>query len=154
MPSQPPEARGGLNERFVICGPPGSGKTTYVSKRRVAGDVVWDLDVVIAVICGVKVHEHESQMIGLAGRIRDALVKWVAENRTSGSVYVIVTSKETAQCIARKIGGRVVVLDVPAEECKRRLEAEGRLKPSHFLAFENWDKPQTEARSRNWGEDD
>lgn len=40
--------------RFVICGPPGSGKTTWVRERARPGDLVWDFDDVAAVVanCG------------------------------------------------------------------------------------------------------
>jgi hypothetical protein len=56
--------------RFVVCGPPASGKTTWVSLRRQPGDVVWDFDDVVAVMTGQPLRVRAPEVIDLFERIR------------------------------------------------------------------------------------
>ena len=38
---------------IVVCGPPASGKTTYVKQHMIPGDIVVDLDAIIDAIVSV-----------------------------------------------------------------------------------------------------
>lgn len=115
--------------RVVVYGRPGSGKTTYVDKHRLPGDLVWDYDKVLSCLTSLPLYSHPADMITLMGNLRDTLVSSVASHRLLRSVFVIVTRPSTAHSIAAQIGGEVVHMDVPRGECKSRLKATGRLTP-------------------------
>jgi 5-methylcytosine-specific restriction protein A len=104
------------HRRYVVTGPPSSGKSTWVKHRAKAGDLVWDLDDVASVMtnCGqalpreVRGHQSWAAMKALLV-MRDALVQWLSVERDiRADVYVIVTDTADADTVAQRIGAEVV----------------------------------------------
>ena len=106
---------------FVICGPPGCGKTTWVGQRARPGDLVWDLDEIAAVMFNRSrplLRHHgtgRARLPWLAGQsllaMRDGMVAWLATHEVrQGSVFIIVTDERQAKRIADTIGAVVVKL--------------------------------------------
>ena len=100
--------------RFVVCGPPGSGKSTLVNRDARPGDLSWDFDNVAATI-GYRAEHSEGLTIERRRLpwpvteatmvMRDALVDWLAETPNLGysRVYVICSDEHMARQIARRI---------------------------------------------------
>ena len=120
---------------YLICGPPGSGKTTYVKEHMIEGDLVVDLDAIASALAGGGHYARN-------GAIRDAalLVKEMLLSQPFDDVRAIwlIDSGQTKKR-RDKIRGRltrdpnrrlsVVMLEVPASECiKRILRDERRAK--------------------------
>lgn len=94
-------------ERFIVTGPPGSGKTTWVNTRARPGDIVFDLDALATVVTQVpRFPRPVDAMRGLVA-MRDGLVAWLADASTAVHVFVVVTDEQEARRIATRINARV-----------------------------------------------
>ena len=108
----------------VVCGPPGSGKSTWVkSKARSGLDLVWDLDLVAGAIAfgGRDVPRDTRGKLPWAIMkatlcMRDAFVGWLSETKLfSACVYIIITNELEAQRVAHKLGAQLIVIKGRAE---------------------------------------
>ncbi len=124
-----------VSRRFVVCGPPGSGKTTYVREHALAGETVWDWDVVRIATYG-DIELSVSQRTAMLKR-RDAVAWSLMES--SEPVWLIVTDKQRAAKIAEQIGARVVTMTTSKEECVRRVrQRDGVVSDAQMAAIQGW----------------
>lgn len=112
-----------IPKRTIICGPPGSGKTSYVRKHAKLGDIVWDFDVIVAALTGLPLHQRTEDCVRLVLAMRAAFISYVVRQPPARSIWMIVTGRQDADRIARQLGAEVVELNAEAEELTRRLEA-------------------------------
>ena len=93
-----------------VCGPPGSGKTTYARQHAGERDLVWDLDEVAAAICpAYATYEGRPPgVVALLNRWRSSLIASLISKRISARAWVIVTSEGMASDLCRRSGGVVV----------------------------------------------
>lgn len=101
----------------MVTGPPGSGKSTWVAQEARPGDLVWDLDVVAAVIgnCGEEIprEQHGSlpwPIMKACLVMLDALVAWLAETELSVRVYLIISDAAQARALARQLVAQLIQL--------------------------------------------
>jgi predicted ABC-type ATPase len=95
------------DDRVVVCGPPGAGKTTYVESQRRPGDLVFDLDVLAAAMFQQPKHPRPDDAVALLSAMREAVISYVRRFGFAGRVYVIVASVGHARAVARDLGARV-----------------------------------------------
>ncbi|APQ42604.1 putative ATPase [Corynebacterium phage phi16] len=76
---------------FVVMGPPGAGKTTYVAEHARPGDIRIDLDHIANLLAGVDVgnHSHEGHVLGVARAARLAAVDASLKHVVDHDVWVI-----------------------------------------------------------------
>ncbi len=112
----------------LVCGPPASGKTTYVAQRRRAGDLVLDLDAINSALSGLDWYMAGPEILPFALNARDAILDRLSRPNDLRHAWVIAGAPKLAQRhpLAEHINARVIVLEVAAEECKMRLEADER----------------------------
>jgi 5-methylcytosine-specific restriction protein A len=104
------EVRGTFTSgRYVICGPAGSGKTTWVEQRRQPGDVVWDFDVIAGAMTQAPSFPRSEQVVSLMRTLEDALIGWLQIHQTANA-FVIQSHVGMANVIAQRIGATVVTL--------------------------------------------
>lgn len=64
-------------EVHIICGPPGSGKTTFVQKHMQPGDLILDMDAIVAALTGNKsTHPDYSNVMNTALAVRETIYKY------------------------------------------------------------------------------
>lgn len=115
----------------IVCGPPGSGKTTFVEQRFRAGDLILDLDRLYSAISFQPLHKrpNEQVLLGYALAARDSIIeKAVLAGSRRPNFWFIVGAPDP---IERKrfqeiFKAEVVVLAVSKEECLRRIEKANR----------------------------
>jgi len=110
----------------LVCGPPGSGKTTFVHEHAGSGDLVLDLDVIMAELSGTASHEqwHRRHLLNAALSRRNRLLDQLAEPGRWRQAWLIVGEPRARWRTwwRRKLGpGTTHVLAVPVEECWSRI---------------------------------
>lgn len=101
-------------QRYVVIGPKGFGKTTWVEQRQRPGDLVWDLDKVARVISQIDAWPRPPHVISMLMHLRDTFIKELESKRESRA-FVIVTNATEGQQIAQRIGALVVLPTTLAE---------------------------------------
>ena len=105
----------------VVCGPPGSGKTTYVREHKRRGDVVWDQDVMMAALCDLPLGEKQDDCIKPLLAMRDGLVSELARHPLVRNVWIIVSKEIYATQIAVGLRAAIVKCNLGEEEWQRRI---------------------------------
>lgn len=124
----------------IVCGPPASGKTTYIADRAHAADMVIDIDTIARTIEPKYVHWTgllQGALLDKAIRVRNEMLASLSRAR-SGKAWFIVSAPTQAERTwwQEKLGGQVVLLDPGASECKRRALHRGT--PQAVNGIEEW----------------
>ncbi len=113
----------------ILCGPPCSGKTTYIREREQPGDIVIDLDTIMMTIDPSYKHWSNSiypALLHKAVRVRNSLLGSL-NRRTEGSAWFIVAAPTEAErdWWQGQLGGEIILLDPGMGECKGRADKRG-----------------------------
>ncbi|MXP28110.1 AAA family ATPase [Porphyrobacter algicida] len=110
----------------IVCGPPGSGKTTYVRQHAAPKDVVICLDTIMQKISGLPEHQAPPHLLSRALTKRNAMLRSLANEKGDHAAFFIVSAPRPYErdVWARRLGGRLEVLTTPAIECIRRINAD------------------------------
>lgn len=112
-------------EVFIICGAPGSGKTTYASQHHQPGDLIVDMDTIVAALTGDETaHPDYENILDVAIAVRNTLYN-IIENGTGDwkHAFVITSSMNDGAVIAlaKQLHATVHYMETTKEECKRRI---------------------------------
>lgn len=104
--------------RFVVYGPPDSGKTRWVHQHARVGELVWDFDCVAAALTGgvtnVRHLELPTPIVALGRALHSTLVAFLSEPPfRSIPAFIIVTGKARAEEIAQRIGADTIRCPAP-----------------------------------------
>lgn len=111
----------------IVCGPPGSGKSTYVYARATANDVVIDFDRIMQrFIGGATEHHTDKAYLDRVLDSRNQQLRALATDMVHEHAWFIVTAidPQERERWALVLGGEVVVMDTPLDECIRRINAD------------------------------
>lgn len=126
----------------ILCGPPASGKTTYILDRANRFDTVIDIDDILKLIdpdyqpWGKRI---DTLVFNKAIRVRNAMLGSLA-NAHAGMAWFIVSAptKEEREWWASKLNATSLVLLHPGtDECKRRAVARGT--PKAIEGIDKWE---------------
>lgn len=126
----------------IVCGPPASGKTTYVAAHSRPGDLVIDLDEIIKTIKpGHKpwVDATDKSVIDQAIRERNRLL--ASLKRWQGRMAWFIVSAPTPaerDWWRDMLGGEVVLLNPGLKECQRRALDRGT--PNAVAGAKRWEQ--------------
>ena len=111
---------GDRSNTTVVCGQAGSGKSTYVEEHEAAGDNVWDYDVVMSEITGLRLYQELPGAIGSVLADRD---RWVEATRYSSNHCWLIVANPHAVIVKmmKDAGATFIVMNTTDEECKRRI---------------------------------
>lgn len=98
----------------VVCGPPCSGKTTWVRERAQSGDLIVDYDDIAQRLGSRRTHNHEHKY----HRRVEATIARALSGIKAGRhdrAWVIRSLPAEAERLADELGGTVVLIDAPDE---------------------------------------
>jgi 5-methylcytosine-specific restriction protein A len=125
----------------IICGPPCSGKTTYIKAHAKDGDLIISLDDIMVELDPAYVHWSGAvpELMDRATRVRNALLGSLA-TRTHGRAWFIVSapSKAEREWWQNKLGGEMLLLHPGVDECKRRAIGGGT--PRAQAGIDEWER--------------
>ena len=105
-----------MSEVYLVCGPPCSGKTTYVNEHRQPGDLVVDYDDIARRLGSPRTHHHDFKY----HRRVEATIARAFDGIKAGRherAWVVRSAPSAAyrDALARDLGAEVVLLDEPDE---------------------------------------
>jgi 5-methylcytosine-specific restriction endonuclease McrA len=105
----------------VVCGPPGSGKSTYVMEHAGQNDLIIDLDVIKAQLSGAPIYTAGQGWTSLALEQRNNMLKALATDTAHERCWFIVSAptQDERETWCSKLNAALVLLDVPLDECIR-----------------------------------
>lgn len=130
---------------YIVCGPPGGGKTTWVGERRRWGDVVVDMDALFAAATGLEWYEKPEALVKLVLEMQETMLRWIERNPGRFTNAWIITGGQrlaSRMRLASRLGAEIVVLETPPDECLRRIAADprraGRMEGWRPLVYKWW----------------
>jgi predicted kinase len=110
----------------LVCGPPASGKSTYVEQHKGQHDLIVDLDVIASEMAGTGLHDWGIKWLGGAVRKRNEMLANLhkEEAKRHAMAWLIATEPkaEHRQWWVDVLGvSRVVVIETPADACEARM---------------------------------
>jgi 5-methylcytosine-specific restriction protein A len=109
----------------LVCGPPASGKTTWVNARKKSEDTVISLDD-CKVAVGGRLWDTDRRILRRAMAYRDSMLRGLVL-KTKGRAFVVIggPTQDERDAWCRALGtSDVVVMDTPADVCIARLHAD------------------------------
>lgn len=115
----------------VVVGPAGAGKTQWVDERRRWGDLVVDVDALYQALSGLEMYEKPQGLLSYVLAAQDAVISRLEMRGLDegvGHAWVItsLSSRTRVEAMAQRLGATLVVLDVDANECLRRIANDER----------------------------
>ena len=107
----------------IVCGPPASGKTTFVKRHMKTGDCVVDLDYIKSAISYCGKTEGTDNLLATALKIRDLLYSEIKQNNIEAETIWVISGlpidKDREELKAR-LNADIVCLDVSKDICIER----------------------------------
>ena len=128
----------------VVCGPPGSGKSTYVQRLMKRGDLLVDVDKLFQALSGLSTRDKPDILFPYVMEARDAILRKLDTPPADCTAWVIAAAPkaELRSKLAARYKARVILLLVNKEECAKRIREDTNRKghqTSHVsLAHEWW----------------
>lgn len=113
----------------IVCGAPGSGKTHFVRENFMRGDLIVDLDAIFSAISNLDWYHKPDNLLPYALEVKNALLNKVLIERDNAPRSWIITSAPRAMERIRmrsRYGAQTVVIETPADVCKRRCREDVR----------------------------
>jgi len=110
---------------FLVCGPPASGKTTWVNAHKRSGDTVISLDDCKLAVGG-RLWDTDRRILRRAMAYRDSMLRGLVL-KTKGRAFVVIggPTQDERDAWCRALGSpTVVLLDTAADVCIARLHAD------------------------------
>jgi len=110
----------------IVCGPPGSGKSTYINERIGPNDILIDFDAIQQKLSGRPIHQTTREYLVPTLDERNRMLRALAHDTTHTRAWFIVSAPDPRERATwgKRLGGEVVTMDTPLDECVRRIKAD------------------------------
>jgi predicted kinase len=144
---------------YVITGPPGAGKSSWIRAHAKPRDIVIDLDLMALAMAGPGAdhHHHDPALLRVVHRARQAAIHEAEHVLDTTDVYLIHTMPQAkARARYKRLGAKIVVVD-PGETIVRQRVRDMR-QPAMEGVVTRWyrdhrkggSRPVTTQASRTW----
>jgi len=153
----------GVTKVVVVCGPPGSGKSTYVAEHRKPHDIAVDLDALMAAISGRDWYDESPAHLTFAMAARDGIFNRLEQASGVPTAWIVMSGArlDDREEPRQRFGARVILLDVGELECLRRIKADPRRSAKFTMWkqivkrwFREYERPESDERRievTGWG---
>ncbi|MFC7892694.1 AAA family ATPase [Streptomyces sp. NPDC057381] len=134
---------------YVICGPPASGKSSWIAARARPTDIVIDLDRIALALAGPDAPQwqHDETLLRVAHRARFAALDEAVKHRDVVDVYLIHTMPSPkALARYRRLDAKVITVD-PGEQVVRQRVRDMRA-PGMDAVVTHWYRQRTRLGSQ------
>ena len=104
----------------IICGPPASGKTTYVKNNMQIGDLVVDLDAIRCAIGFTEKDQQTESLLSAARQVRDFLYSLIENNQIDVEqcwIIACLPCSEDRELLQKRFNAKLICMNVSEEEC-------------------------------------
>lgn len=127
---------------YIVCGAPGSGKSTYVNKNAEQEDLIIDLDNIIMQYTNKPLYSNTEKYVRIAIERRNEILNSLNSYK-SKRVWFIVSAPTSngRKHWKEQLDGTVIMLDTSKDECYKRLERDTRRSNNimkYKVAVRNW----------------
>lgn len=107
----------------IICGPPGSGKSTYVRRVKRSHDLIVDLDYLWTAITGDELREQDDKWLPLMLGLKDLVVQYLIRQKLDVDIWLVTCSPTERGRLMwkQKTGGDVTVLEIGPQSCYQNI---------------------------------
>jgi predicted kinase len=127
-------------ETTLVCGPPASGKSSYVKDNAQRGDLVWDLDEMVRTLThGLEPHEISVTTREIVRKMRTVVMEEIAKASRNPKnelerAWVIwsLPKVKVRRAMSDQLKADVIVFECPVEQCVENAQKDDR--PGAFLA--------------------
>ena len=143
LPTRPGGLRYSRPPLTIVCGPPASGKSSFVAEHAASDDVVIDLDMIASRLARSTLHGWGRSWLRAAVEERNRQLLGLGASNAPAAWFIIGQPEAPLrQWWCDQLNPRrVVVLETPAAVCVRRIHADpdrrARLRPA-ITAVERW----------------
>ena len=129
---------------IIVCGPPASGKSTYVAEKAGPNDLVIDLDQIIRRLSRGRERTQVARFyLSDALKKRDAMLRSLQHDPSCDRAWFIVCAptRRERDDWAAKLNATVVVLDTDPQTCIERIkqdESRCEIMKDQILAVKRW----------------
>lgn len=121
----------------LVCGPPCSGKTTWVREHAQPGDLIVDWDAIAQALGSPHPWQHPAALTPFIAEARDAVIARLDRTHDLTAAWLIATAPRHADRQRLAPHAHVTLLATPEEECLRRARRDAR--PAGTMdAIEAW----------------
>ena len=134
----------GISNTTVVFGAPCSGKTTYCTQRMKRGDLLIDLDLIVAAISNRPIYDKPENILPYAWEARDAIIDKVCRDGFKyGNVWITCgyPEKHKRDALLNRLNAKAVYMDTAKDECIERLRSDDRRKDNNdewVSTINNW----------------
>lgn len=118
----------------IVCGPPGSGKTTFVMDRKEKGDIVVDIDWLWMALTGLDYYDKPDHLVPFVLDVRKMIIErlQLEGSDTTPILHNVWIISGSPNAIERKElqykfpSSRVIVLEQSVEQCMENIRQDQR----------------------------
>jgi len=115
-------ASGEQKRNAIICGPPGAGKTKYVTDNGDGFDFVFDYDGILSALTLLERGQGPSGSLDLMMALRERYIeRSVADHKSRFWLISATPHDSRRKLMASKMGARIIYIATPAEVCLERI---------------------------------